>query len=188
MRKLVRESFADSVRDRVDVHVSNADPRGTAFADECKVGWITVDGEVVAHFDPHRLRRLTLSLPSSEENTSARRSSLIVQPRARQAVPPGAELGAFLDFTRACWEYLHSNLNESLSSSDPFVSSLAVLNAKVGRQRLQRMSNWNLHPLTRAMLEFRMLAEREARLAADVEPSTRDDRKAPRHRKSKVAV
>jgi hypothetical protein len=78
---------------------------------------------------------------------------------ARQALPPRAKLGTFMDFPDACWEYLQSTLNESLRSSDPFVSSLAVLNGKVGRQRLRRISNLELHPLTRWMLDFRMRAE-----------------------------
>jgi hypothetical protein len=165
---LVQESFADSVRDRVSVHVTNADPRGVRWQDRCKQGWISVDGAVVAHIDPHGLRKLTLSLPVPGKNTEHRRVMLIVQPRPGQKVPSGAEVGTFLDFPEACWEYLHSNLNESLHSSDPFVSSLAVLNAKVGRQRLHRMSTWNLHPLTRAMLDFRIEAEQDVRvLAAD---------------------
>jgi hypothetical protein len=65
------------------------------------------------------------------------------------------------DLARSCWDYLHSNLNESLKSGDPFVSSLAVINAKVGRQRLRRTAMLELHPLTRAMLEFRLEAENQ---------------------------
>jgi hypothetical protein len=127
-----------------------------------------VDGKVVAHIDPHSLRKLTLSLPFPGNGNADRQVILIVQPRTGQKVPSGAEVGAFLDFPQACWEYLHSNLNESLRSRDPFVSSLAVLNAKVGRQRLRRLSTSDLHPLTRAMLDFRMDAEREAHPRASV--------------------
>lgn len=162
VRKLVRESFAESVRDRVDVRVTNADPRGVSWQDRCKQGSITVDGVVVAHIDPHRLRKLTLSLPVANKRGSERHITLIVEPRPEQKMPPGAEVGEFMDFPDACWEYLQSNLNESLRSADPFVSSLAVLNAKVGRQRLKRMATWELHPLTHAMLDFRIEAERIA--------------------------
>lgn len=68
-----------------------------------------------------------------------------------------------MDFPDACWQYLNSNLNDSLNSADPFVSSLAVLNAKVGMQRLKRLAAKSLHPLTRGILEFRMTAENEQR-------------------------
>ena len=161
MRKLVEESFADSVRDRVKVHVTNADPRGVPFQDSCTRGWISVDGGVVAQIEPHYLRRLTLSLP---RRGAGREVILIVEARPEQTVPSVAVAGAFLDFTEACLEDLHSNINESLHSSDPFISSLAVLNAKVGRQRLRRLLTLDLHPLTRWMLDFRMDAERDARL------------------------
>jgi hypothetical protein len=168
VRKLVEESFADSVRGRVRVHVTNADPRGVPWQDTCKRGWISVDGVVVAQIEPHSLRKLTLSLP---RRGASRDVILIVEPRPEQRVPSGAVIGAFLDFPDACWEYLHTNLNESLHSSDPFVSSLAVLNAKVGRQRLRRLSTLDLHSLTRWMLDFRMDAERDAR-ATNHNPET----------------
>ena len=165
VRSLVRDSFADSVRDRVDVRVTNADRRGFSGYGSCMAGSISVDGHVVAHIDPHRLRRLTLSLPASGESGAAHEIVLIVQPRPKQAAPQGALVGEFLDFQDACWEYLQSNLNESLSSADPIVSSLAVLNARVGRQRLRRVATRELHLLTRAMLDFRIEAERHARSA-----------------------
>jgi hypothetical protein len=150
----------------VDVRVTRAVWGDGTQDDRCQQGWILVDGEVIAHVDPHRLRKLTLSLPATATEESSRHIELIVEPRPKQKVPSGAEVGIFLDFPQACWEYLHSNLNESLASSDPIVSSLAVLNAKVGRQRLRRASMRDLHPLTRAMLDFRLEAERDLVSAA----------------------
>ena len=115
---------------------------------------------LVVQIEPHYLRKLTLSLP---RRGASREIISIVHARPEQTMPSGAVAGEFLDFPEACWEYLHSNLNESLHSGDPFLSSLAVLNAKVGRQRLQRLSTLDLHALTRWMLDFRMDAERDAR-------------------------
>jgi hypothetical protein len=101
---------------------------------------------------------LTLNLPASR---GGRKKTIIVQPRPEQGAPPGTQIGDFVDFPEACWTYLQSNVGESLQSADPFISSLAVLSAKVGRQRLRQMSMRDLHPLTRYMLEFRMGAERD---------------------------
>jgi hypothetical protein len=144
VRKLVQESFADSVRGRVRIDVTNAHPRGDARRDGCKKAWITVDGRVVAYYNPLSPQLLTL-----RRADSVREIPVFTQPRP--------------DFSEACWEYLHSSVNDSLQNPDPFVSSLAMLNTKVGRTRLQRASTLDLHPLTRAMLEFRLQAEREAR-------------------------
>jgi hypothetical protein len=171
VRKLVHESFAQSVRERVRVDVNNADPRGTSWQDTCKQGWIYVDGHVVAHVNPHWLRTLTLSLPATRAR-GRRKVVVIVEPRPEQEVPPGAEAGTFMDFPDACWEYLHSDLNAALRSADPFVASLAVLSSRVGLQRLRRLSVQKLHPLTRSILEFRMDAERDAASTDDTRRGT----------------
>lgn len=159
VRKLVRETFADSVRDRVDVLVTNADPRGSSRVKRVRSRSI----ESSSRTSTPTACKLTLSLPIAGEPGHDRHVVLVVQPRPEQEAPPETVVGEFLDFPQACWEYLHSSVNESLESADPFVSSLAVLNAKVGRQRLRRMMNGDLHPLTRAMLDFRMDAEQQAR-------------------------
>jgi hypothetical protein len=162
VRKLVHDSFADSVRGRVKVNVTNADPRGTPWADTCTRGWISVDRRVIARVDPHHLRRLSLWLPRTNEGSQ--QTMLLVEPyHPRQEIPAGAQAGTFMDLQDACWQYLHSSLNDSLHSPDPFVSSLAVLNAKVGRTRLERALTWELHPLTGALLHFRLEAEKAAR-------------------------
>ena len=72
-------------------------------------------------------------------------------------VKPG-EFSRF-DLHEACREYAHSVVNESLRSDNPLIVSLAVLNGKVGRTRLRKLSSGKLHPLTRALLDFRLKAE-----------------------------
>jgi hypothetical protein len=68
---------------------------------------------------------------------------------------------SIMDLGEACYEYLHSSVSESLTSRDPFVQSLAILSAKVGRQRLRRLANQELHPLVAEVLRFRIEAESE---------------------------
>jgi hypothetical protein len=64
------------------------------------------------------------------------------------------------DLMLACWAYLHLyTLNEALISPNPILAALAVLNAKVGWHRLRRISERRLHPLSRALLDFRLAAE-----------------------------
>jgi hypothetical protein len=72
-------------------------------------------------------------------------------------VEPG-EFSRF-DLHEACWEYIHSSVTDSLNSGNPLVASLAVLNAKVGKGRLKKLAAKELHPLTRALLDFRLQAE-----------------------------
>lgn len=163
VRKLVHDSFADSVRGRVKVDVTNVGPRGMwrSFRCNCNRGTISVDRRIMALFNPHHFRRLSVMLPRQEE------PMLWIEPAfPSQKIPAGLQVGRFMDLTEACWQYLHSSVNDSLRSPDPFVSTLAILNAKVGPTRLKRAMTWDLHPLTRAMLDFRLQAERDGRASA----------------------
>ena len=146
VRKLVHDSFADSVRGRVKVNITNL-PR--APHSRSRQGWITVDGMTVAHAGT---QTVTLSLPIAHETQPPQVVTL-------DNIPWDPMFG---ELQNSCWQYLQSSLNDSLRSSDPFVSSLAVLNGKVGRTRLRRALTWELHPLTRAMLNFRLEAEAQS--------------------------
>ena len=77
--------------------------------------------------------------------------------RTENLVEPG-EFSRF-DLHEACWEYIHSSVNDSLSSRNPLIVSLAVMNAKAGKGRLERTAGQKLHPLTRALLQIRLAAE-----------------------------
>lgn len=73
------------------------------------------------------------------------------------------------DLHIACWDYLHQSIKDSLASENPFIKSLAVLNAKVGKGGLSEIAKQNLHPLTRALSDFRIDAERELRSKREIE-------------------
>jgi hypothetical protein len=153
LKKLVEESFAESVRGRVRVY-------STRYQQcSCGRGWITVDGEELVDLSTELSRLVYASVYHEATKTRCARHTAV----ADEARTPGslAEPGEFsrFDLHEACWEYVHSSVGDSLGSDNPLVSSLAVLNAKVGKGRLRRLAARRLHPLTRALLEFRLRAE-----------------------------
>jgi hypothetical protein len=91
----------------------------------------------------------------------ATRTDCVTHPAVpEEARKPGnlVEPGEFsrFDLHEACWEYMHSSVNDSLNSNNPLIVSLAVRNAKVGKGRLKSLARQKLHPLTRALLEIRV--------------------------------
>jgi hypothetical protein len=153
LRKLVEDSFAESVRGRVHVY-------STRYQCSCGRGWITIDGEELAN-----LCTLLSGLKYAALYHETTPTVCLKHPAVRDedratgnAVEPG-EFSRF-DLHEACWEYIHSSVNDSLDSGNPLVASLAVLNAKVGKGRLKKLSTRQLHPLTSALLNFRLKAER----------------------------
>ena len=157
VRQLTEASFAPSVRGRVRVHVTNDDPRGVSWQDTCKRSAIVVDGKEFVIIERH-MRRMTLHLMNGDGRTRTLYRYL-VNPFNGQALDP-METDLIMDLGEACWEYLHSSIRNSLDSDDPFVQSLAILSAKVGKQRLRRLALRPLHVLPAEILKFRLDAER----------------------------
>ena len=152
LRKIVEDGFADSVRGRVRVY-------STRYQCSCGRGWITVDGKEIAD-----LSTLLSGTKYRAFYHEATKTVCAKHPAVRdEGRTPGntVEPGEFsrFDLHEACWEYIHSSVNDALSSKNPLIVSLAVLNSKVGKTRLRRLSGRRLHPLTKALLDFRMNAE-----------------------------
>jgi hypothetical protein len=152
LKKIVETSFAESARGRVRIY-------STRYQCSCGRGWITVDGEELADLNTEVSGRKYRAVSHETTNTGCARHAAV----AEEGRTPGTlvEPGEFsrFDLHEACWEYAHSGVNELLRSDNPLIVSLAVLNGKVGKTRLRKLSSQKLHPLTRALLDFRLKAE-----------------------------
>ncbi len=152
LKKRVEDSFAESVKGRVQIY-------STHYQCSCGRGWITVDGEELVD-----LSTMLTGLIYRCVYHEATKTDCVTHPAVPdEARTPGnlVEPGEFsrFDLHEACWEYIHSSVNDSLSSNHPLIVSLAVLNAKVGKGRLKKLAEKKLHPLTRALLKIRLEAE-----------------------------
>lgn len=149
LKKLVEETFADGVKGRVQVY-------STHYQCSCGRAWITVDGEELVDLSTMLSGLLHSCVYHEATNRDCVKHRAVPdeERRPENLVEPG-EFSRF-DFHEACWEYVHSSVNDSLNSQNPLVVSLAVLNAKVGKGRLKRLSEQKLHPLTRSLIEIRL--------------------------------
>ena len=161
VKKLVEDSFAESVRGRIQIY-------STRYQCSCGRGWITIDGK--------ELVDLSTMLSSMIYRCAYHETTNIPYPK-HPAVPDDKrtpdkliEDGEFsrFDLHIACWDYLHQSIKDSLESKNPLIKSLAVLNTKVGKGRLSDFDKQNLHPLTRALLDFRLETERELRYKREI--------------------
>ncbi len=152
VKKLVEESFADTVRGRVAVY-------STWYQCRCGRGWITIDGKEIVNLSTHAAWQRYDALYHESTKTIWRKHPPV--PDEQRIAGNLAEKGEFsrFDLHEACWEYLHSSIHQSLSSDNPLLVSLAVLSAKVGKTRLALLAREELHPLPKALLQFRMQAE-----------------------------
>ena len=163
VKKLVESSFAESVRKRVKIYSTHYS------LCSCGRGWITVDKKELVNLCTERSRNKYKSLFHEVSNVScATHSAILDEERTPNNLVEEGEFSRF-DLHIACWDYLHQSIKDSLESENPLIKSLAVLNAKVRKGRLKKIAEQNLHPLSRALLDFRIEAERELRSKREIE-------------------
>jgi hypothetical protein len=136
LKTQVEERFATSVKKKVAIF-------STRYGNcRCGRAWITVDGNEIANF-------CTRAKANSDAGAT---------PRSAQPLGYG-ELSR-QDAYRACWAFVHElSIDEALADSDPLVQTLAVLDRRAGKRRLESLEWQTLHPLARALLRVRLIAE-----------------------------
>ena len=64
----------------------------------------------------------------------------------------------------ACWQFIHDlNINEALESDDPLIQTLAVIDKRVGKNRIKKINELELHPLAKKLLGVRLKIEKEGK-------------------------
>lgn len=154
VKKLVEESFAQSVKGRVQIY-------STHYQCSCGRGWITIDGKELVDLSTMLSGLVYQCVYHETTNTKCKKHPAIHnEKRTSNKLVEEGEFSRF-DLHIACWDYLHQSIKDSLESENPLIKSIAVLNAKVGKSRLKKLFEQELHPLTRALLEFRVKAEKQ---------------------------
>ena len=162
VKKLVEDSFAESVKKRVQIY-------STHYQCSCGRGWITIDAEELVDLSTMLSSMIYRCVYHEASNVPyPKHPAVSDDERTPNKLIEDGEFSRF-DLHIACWDYLHQSVKDSLESKNPLIKSLAVLNAKVGKGRLVEIAKQNLHPLTRALLDFRIDAERELRSKKEIE-------------------
>lgn len=163
VKKLVENSFADSVKGRVKVYSTHYS------LCTCGRGWITVDKKELVNLCTELSRNKYAAVFHEASNVScAAHSAVQDENRTPDKLVEDGEFSRF-DLHIACFDYLHQSIKDSLESENPLIKSLAVLSTKVGKGKLSEIAKQNLHPLTRALLDFRLEAERKLRDKREIE-------------------
>ncbi|WP_420843081.1 SF0329 family protein [Geothrix terrae] len=147
LRSLIESRFAESLGKRVSIH-------STAYGNcSCGHAWITLDGDVIANFCT-RAHYLKLA----DERAGRQTPASSTKKHEAQFVEYG-EMSR-QDAYQSCWRFIHElSIEQALSDSDPLVMSLAVLDQRLGKRRIQSLALEPLHSLPRHLLEIRAAAE-----------------------------
>ncbi len=141
LKSLVEERFAPSVAKRLSIH--------SAAYGNCSCGhcWITLDKNVVANFCTRAYYNKKLH-GDFGSNPMHKKYLVLYGEKSRQ------------DPYRSMFEYVHSvPHDDALKSDDVLIQALAVVDTRLGKQRLESLDDADLHPLARELLGIRREAE-----------------------------
>lgn len=150
LKQLVEQRVTSALQNRFAIN-------STAYG-ACTCGhlWITIDKEVVANF-------CTRAFWNSNPSFSHEKKKYVVG-----SIPAGVghkydkQLVDYGELSRqdayeSCWEFVHKlSIEEALNSEDPLIQTLAVIDSRVGKRRLDKIDPETIHPLARKLLLMRM--------------------------------
>lgn len=144
LKQLVEAGFAPGLSTRLTI---NSAAYGACT---CGHAWLTLDGEVIANFCTRAYWNKEFAGVPEKTNPMYARQQTAYGEMSRQ------------DAYQACWAFVHDlSIDDALADSDPLVQTLAVIDRRLGKRRLDQIDEDALHPLAR-----RLLAERKTRTAA----------------------
>ncbi|MCP3850326.1 MAG: hypothetical protein GY694_08840 [Gammaproteobacteria bacterium] len=134
----------------------------TAYGNcSCGHAWVTLDKEVIANFCT---RAFWNTRPTFDKGSEKYIQGQETNPENKKYDNQLVEYGEMSrqDIYKACWEYLHDlSIDEALESDDPLIQTLAVIDGRVGKRRVQKINTEDLHPLAKKLLEERISIESE---------------------------
>lgn len=153
LKSEIEGRVCDSMRNRFAI---NSTTYGNC---SCGHAWLTIDKEVVANFCTRAFWN-TKPVFDKEQKRFVHGNPTLEQQRKyeKQFVDYG-EMSR-QDVYEACFEYFHDlSIEESLLSDDPLIQTLAVIDKRVGKNRVAKINKDRLHPLAKKLLEERIATE-----------------------------
>ena len=155
LKHLVEQRIAPSIRPRFSI---NSAAYGAC---SCGHAWITLDKKIVANF----CTRAFWNIPRKYDDSAKKWISKDPELTNGIPSPDKKDLTNYGELSRqdayqACWEFVHDlSIDDALSSEDPLVQSLAVIDTRVGKRKLKIIDVETLHPLAAKLFIERCNAE-----------------------------
>jgi hypothetical protein len=151
VKKLVEDRFAPSIKGRVQIY-------STAYRCTCGRGWFTIDGKEVADLSTFAVgNRFHCVYHEATDTDCVTHPAIPDEERTPGNLVEYGEFSRF-DLHEACSNFLHSNVHECLQSENSLIQALAVLDEKVGKNKLKTLEIENMHPLPARFVLLRLEA------------------------------
>jgi hypothetical protein len=160
----LRERFADSVRKRVRVHQTRYGP-GTSYM--MRRAWLTWDGIEIVNFSTatwaiqyyslaQQIREVNKTTDfrdpdqSEQYHDASKQADHILEKR---------EIHSQYQFEEAIESFLPLSIDDALTSDNPLIRGLAMLDRRLGKRRLRTLQTESEHSFVQLLYQLRCEAE-----------------------------
>ncbi|MBS7787666.1 hypothetical protein KIH23_10185 [Flavobacterium sp. CYK-55] len=158
IKKNVENHFAERLKGRIQLYTTTYTKDWYA-GEIANRGWITVDGEEVVDFSTLGSFHINRLVYHDTTPTNCVTLEKIHNERTSGKLIEKGEFSKY-DLTNCCYAYLEMNIEECLLHESPIINMLAVLDKRLGKRRLLKLNDQNLHPLVRFFLDIRLDSEK----------------------------
>lgn len=152
LKYVTEDRFADAIKGRVKIN-------STAYGNcSCGHAWITLDKEVIANF----CTRAYWKRKRYEKDKDRYIHIDVTENEIKRYPNQLVEYGDFSrqDFYTSCWTFIHDlTIEEALESNDILIQSLALMDKRIGKRRLSKITPEMLHSLPRKLFTVRMFTD-----------------------------
>lgn len=154
LKSITEARFSPSVRGKVELWTTAYRiPNSTTGR-----GWITVEGEELVNFATLvSSRRFGAYYHESSSTDFLKHPAVKDNERTEGNVIEDGEFSRF-DLHLACWDLISLSIENALQSENPLIRSLAVLDERCGKRRLDALADSTEHPLVAFFVQYRIAA------------------------------
>lgn len=158
IKRKVENGFAEKLKGKIQIYVTSY---GSDYdiTDLFNRGWITVNGKEVVNFStPDAFYLNGTNFHYATPTDCAKSENLKYDERDSKLLSEKGEFSKY-DLSYCCYAYLNFAIEEAINHESPIINMLAVLDKRMGKRRLLKLSQEELHPLVKYFLKLRLESE-----------------------------
>ena len=158
IKRNVENKFAENLKGKIQIYVTSYE-KGYDTTDLFNRGWITVNGKEVVNFStPDAFYLNGRDYHYTTPTNCAKSGNKIYEERDSKLLSEKGEFSKF-DLSNCCYAYPDFSIEEALNHESPIINMFAVLDKRLGKRRLLKLNQQELHPLVKYFLNIRMESE-----------------------------
>jgi hypothetical protein len=150
----VENKFDTKLKGRIQIYITSYGYQYDV-KDLYNRGWITVDGKEVVSFSTPDAFFMNRSDYHNTTPTNCAQAKEINFDRTLGKLSENGEFSKF-DLSHCCYAFLDMNIDEAINHKSPIIKSLAILDKRLGKRRLLKLAEQELHPLEKFFLDLRL--------------------------------